>query len=409
MTPSDLIGSSLQSLTRTKGRSVLTMLGIVIGVMSVILMLSVGEAAQRYILTQVTSWGSDLLFITNGSEKPKQGVQIYVKQSLTIGDVKKLQSLPWVTTIVGKNLQYNDVYAQGETMNAQIIGTMPDELKLGNPRVAKGSFFIQSDVDSGSRVAVLGAKIAEKVFGFDDPLGKSIKIGNTNFRVLGVMDVTGTKGLQNIDKGVYIPITTALDLANTKYVTLIQTRTSFTNLEEGKRRLRDVLRDRHGIDNPADDVSEDDFSIKTQEDILKTAGNISNILQIFLISVAAISLLVGGIGIMNIMYVSVTERIREIGLRKSLGARRSDILNQFLVEAVIQTLIGGIVGTAIGILFTWIGITIISSIQSGWSFVLSTNGILLGLGVSISVGIIFGYFPAKRAASMTPIEALSSE
>jgi putative ABC transport system permease protein len=372
-------------------------------------MLSVGEAAQRYILTQVTSWGSDLLFIVNGSEKPKQGLQIFVKESLTLQDVKKLQSLPWITTIVSKRLQYNDVFAQGETINAQIIGTMPDELKLGNPRVAKGSFFSQPDVDSASRVAVLGAKIADKIFGFEDPVGKSIKIGTASFRVVGVMDITGTKGLQNIDKGVYIPITTALEAANTKYVTLIQTRTSFTNLEEGKSRLRNVLRDRHGIDSPADDFTLDDFSIKTQEDILKTADSISNILQIFLISVAAISLLVGGIGIMNIMYVSITERIREIGLRKSLGAKQTDILNQFLVEAVIQTFIGGIIGTAIGIFFTWIGIKIISSFQSGWSFVLSTNGILLGLGVSISVGIIFGYFPAKRAASMTPIEALNNE
>jgi putative ABC transport system permease protein len=409
MTPSDLVTSSLQSLARTKGRSVLTMLGIVIGVMSVIMMLSVGEAAQRYILTQINSFGSDLLFITNGSQEAKRNPQLFVKQTLTMADVKKLATLSWITTLVGKEIQNDDIFAQGYSTNAQIIGTMPDELHLGNPRVAQGSFFTQSDVDGSARVAVLGATIADKAFGAENPIGKSIKIGTTNFRIIGVMDITGTKGLQNIDKGVYIPVSAALDLTNSKYLTLIQVRTSIVDLNDAKNRLRIVLRARHNIDNPTDDLAKDDFDIKTQEDILKTAGNVTNILQIFLISIAAISLLVGGIGIMNIMYVSVTERIREIGLRKSLGAKQTDIMRQFLVEAIIQTLLGGIIGTAIGIFFTWIGITIISSFQSGWTFVPSTNGIMLGLGVSVAIGITFGYFPAKRAASMTPIEALSSE
>jgi putative ABC transport system permease protein len=186
-------------------------------------------------------------------------------------------------------------------------------------------------------------------------------------------------------------------------------RTNITNLNEAKSRLRIVLRDEHGIDNPADDLSKDDFNIQTQEDLAKSASNVTGILQIFLISIAAISLLVGGIGIMNIMYVSVTERIHEIGLRKSLGARKSDILNQFLVEAIVQTVLGGIIGTFIGIFFTWAGIQIISRFQSGWTFVLSTNGIMLGLGVSAAIGLIFGYFPAQRASNMTPIEALSHE
>jgi putative ABC transport system permease protein len=240
-------------------------------------------------------------------------------------------------------------------------------------------------------------------------LGKMVKIGGQGFKVIGVMEKAGANAFQNPDKQVYLPITSALDLYNKKYLTYIQLRTSLTNLNDAKERTRLFMRDRHKLDNPTGDLTKDDFHVHTQEDLVKSASTITGILQILLISIAAISLLVGGIGIMNIMYVSVTERIREIGLRKSIGARQTDILRQFLIEAVIQTLLGGTVGIALGIGLSWIGIQVISQIQGGWTFDISFTGIALGLSVSAAIGIIFGYFPARRAARMTPMDALRYE
>ncbi len=408
MTTNDLIQSSLQSLARTKARSILTMLGIVIGVMSVILMLSVGEAAQRYILAQISSFGSDTMFVANGPETDQGQPSLFVKESLTMKDVKKLQSVPWIAMIVGKLSQDDQVTAGGFTTNAQVVGTMPDEIRLNDIQTRAGVFFQSSAVDGNAKEAVLGNDIATTAFGAEDPIGKSIKISNSNFRVVGVMAKSGTKGFQNVDTQVYIPVTTAMDLYNKKYVSMISLRPTVP-LAEAKNRIQILLRERHGIDNPEGILSKDDFHLMTQEDLIRSADTITNILQILLVSIAAISLIVGGIGIMNIMYVSVTERTHEIGLRKAVGARSRDVLRQFLVEAIVQTMIGGIIGTALGVGLSWLGIQIISSFQSGWEFSMSWNGVFLGISVSALIGVTFGYFPARRAAFLHPIDALRFE
>ncbi len=408
MTFNDLIQSSLQSLARTKARSVLTMLGIVIGVMSVILMLSVGEAAQRYILAQISSFGSDTMFIANGPETDQGQPSLFVKESLTMKDVKKLQSMPWISMIAAKLTQDDQVTAGGFTTNAQVVGTMPDEIRLNDIQPRAGVFFQSSAVDSNAKEAVLGNDIATTAFGAEDPIGKSIKISNTNFRVVGVMARSGTKGFQNVDTQVYIPVTTAMEVYNKKYVSMISLRPTVP-LVEAKNRIQILLRERHGIDNPTGILSKDDFHLTTQEDLIRSADTITNILQILLVSIAAISLIVGGIGIMNIMYVSVTERTHEIGLRKAVGAQSRDVLRQFLVEAVVQTMIGGVIGTVLGVALSWLGIQIISSFQSGWEFSMSWNGVLLGISVSALIGVTFGYFPARRAAFLHPIDALRFE
>ena len=408
MTLRDLIASSLQSISRTKGRSVLTMLGIVIGSLSVILMLTIGEAAGRYILSQISTFGSDTLFIVNGGEHDVSQPTLFVKESITIKDVKKLNASPWVTMITGKLIQDDQATANGITTNAQVVGTMPDELRLNDIGVAVGSFFSMSSVESHAHEAVLGDELARVAFGVDTPIGKTIKINAVPFRVIGVMEKAGTKAFQNVDKQIYVPVTSALDLYHKQYVTMIGLKTSL-GMNDAKDRIRVLLRERHNLDNPTNDLSKDDFHIHTQEELLRSVSSITNILQILLSSIAAISLVVGGIGIMNIMYVSVTERVKEIGLRKAIGAHRSEILGQFLVEAVIQTLLGGMIGTFLGIAFSWIAIRIVNALQPGWTFAVSTTGIALGITVSAAIGIIFGYFPARKASLLHPIDALRFE
>ncbi len=408
MTFRDLIASSLQSLSRTKGRSALTMLGIVIGILSVILMLTIGEAAGRYILSQISAFGSDTLFIANGGDHDASQPTLFVKESLTMKDVKKLQSMPWVSLITGRLLQDDRLTANGVTMNVHIVGTMPDEIRLNDIAPRVGSFLSLSTIDGRAHEAVIGDEIANLAFGSDDSIGKMIKVNGVPFRIIGVMEKAGTKAFQNVDRQIYMPVTSALDLYHKNDVTMISLKTSL-GMNDAKDRIRILLRERHNLDNPTNDLTKDDFHIHTQEDLLRSVSSITNILQILLASIAAISLLVGGIGIMNIMYVSVTERIKEIGLRKAIGAHRRDILGQFLAEAVIQTLVGGMIGTLLGIALSWIGIRIISTLQPGWTFVVSTTGIVLGLTVSAAIGIVFGYFPARKASVLHPIDALRFE
>jgi ABC-type antimicrobial peptide transport system permease subunit len=378
-------------------------------VMSVILVLSIGEAAQRHIMDQISAFGSDMLYIRNGPVQTTGQPQLFPKESLTFADTKKLKSMPWVTVVAGKISQDDVISALGITKSAQVVGTTEDELKLSTTPIASGSFITTSHIDDHARVAVIGAGIAKDLFGGNDPLGQYVKANKVAFRVIGVMASAGSSGFLNPDKEIFVPVTSVLDLYNKKYLTYIQIKTTIANLETAKARIQAVMRDRHNIDNPGGDTTKDDFNIVTQEDMVKTASSVTGIMQILLTSIAAISLLVGGIGIMNIMYVSVTERIREIGLRKSIGARRSDIMRQFLVEAVIQTVLGGIIGIALGVFFSWIGIVVISQFQSGWTFAVSFNGVFLGLSVSAAIGIVFGYFPARSASKLSPIEALRRE
>ena len=408
MTPNDLLKSSFQSLERTKSRSFLTMIGIVIGILSVILMLSIGQAAQRYILSQISALGSDVVFVNNGSKAQSNVPTLFIKPTLTEHDVKKIALQPWVTRVVGRVSQSDAISGEGIQLTAQIVGTSPDELVLSDIRPRVGQFISQASVDSRSREAVLGYELADKLYGFNDPIGKSIKINNASYRVIGVIEKEGTKNFQNLDRQVYIPYTSALDTFNRKNLSAIEVKTTLT-VNQAKARLTEVVRADHGIDNPNNEEKKDDFNVTTQEDAVNSASQITQILQILLISIAAISLLVGGIGIMNIMYVSVTERVREIGLRKSIGAREQDILSQFLIEAVVQTTLGGIIGSILGVLLSWALISLINSFQPGWTFAISWSSIALSLGVSSAIGLVFGFFPARKAARLHPMEALRFE
>ncbi len=407
----DLAKLSYRALVINRARSVLTMLGIVIGIMSVILMLGVGQAAQRYLLSQVASFGSDLVFVANGSGNTNRNgpPDAGTKESLTDRDFKDLAALPWVTGGDASISSVDLLSYGGEDRFSQVSGVSPGQATVFNLTVSDGRFIDQADIDGRTRTIVLGKDVASGMFGQEDPIGKSIRLNKKPFRVIGVLDAAGTRFFSNVDEQVYIPYTAFFDAYNKNRLNFISVKVGDVRPEEAKNRIRATLRDNHNIDNPDDDLGKDDFQVASQEDTIKSADTIGTILQTLLGSVASISLVVAGVGIMNIMYVTVTERTREIGLRKALGAKRVDILGQFLAEAVLLTVFAGLIGVALGVGLSWLVIQLINSFQPGWTFAVPWNGIVLGFGVSTLIGVVFGYFPARKAAQMSPIEALRYE
>lgn len=409
----DTFTVAMKSLLRTRNRAILTMLGIVIGIASVILMLSIGRSAEGFLLSQVASFGSDLVIVTNGRGDVSRGdpaSQQLEKQTLTLTDYRRLQEQSWVRATNANIISQDTVQYGNESVITSVYGSTQGELEIYASELERGLFISEAHVDSRARVVVLGNEIATRLFGETDPIGNRLKIGNRSFRVIGIMREGGSRFFTDLDQIVYIPVTSAMDLYNREYMNFIMfTPIDGLSVSSAQDRVRLLFRDTHKLDNPEADLAKDDFRVLSQEDAVRNAGVISTILQILLASIAGISLLVGGIGIMNIMYVTVTERTAEIGLRKALGAQPEDILNQFLIESILLTGIGGVVGIITGITFTYIGILAISAYQAGWSFVLPIDGVLLAVGVSAVIGIAFGYFPARKAARLDPIEALRYE
>ncbi len=386
------------------------MLGIVIGIAAVILALSIGESAQRFILSQLSAFGPDKLIILPGTKSMSelQNASPFVDQTLEYKDVKRLKKETWLDMVSAEAMQTDLIKGGDVAKSLTVLGTLPDEITIGGYSVDKGQFISDADVDGHSRVVVLGHSISDEIFGQENPIGKSVKLGSTSYRVIGVMQAVGTQFFTNLDEIVYLPGTTLMDVYNRKYFDDIIVKTPLP-LPEAISRLEIVMREAHNIDNPTGDYSKDDFFVMTAEDAIKTVNQVTSVLQILLTAIAAISLVVGGIGIMNIMFVSVTERIAEIGLRKSIGAKYKDILRQFLMEAVMLTVAGGAVGFLTGSFLAWLAIQIINYYQPGWSFIVSFNGALMGFLVSTTIGLVFGYLPARKAARMHPIEALRHE
>jgi len=408
----DTMGMAWGSLVRNKGRAVLTMLGIVIGIASVILMMSVGQAAERYILSQVASFGSDLIFIENGPGDGTQGSgppTTAVKQTLTMKDYKKLKLQSWIRSVDADVMSSLLVEYGGLSRTRGISGATENGLSIYDAEIDRGNYFTSEDVDGRARYAVIGSSIAEEFFGQEDPLGKSIKVDKRPYHVIGVLKPAGTRFFTNLDKQIYVPVTTLMQDLNLEHLQYMAVRIGNTPPDEAKERVRILLREQHNLDNPSGDLAKDDFFVAGQEDAQQRAGIIGNILGILLVSIAGISLIVGGVGIMNIMFVSVTERTREIGLRKAVGAKPRDILGQFLAEAIVLCFFGGLIGVAFGVGFSWLGIKALQSFQAGWSYALPTSGIFLGLGGSTAIGLIFGYYPAKKASDLNPIQALQYE
>lgn len=407
----DLFPLAYAALVRNKNRTMLTMLGIVIGISSVILMVAVGQAAERYLLSQVASFGSDLVFIANGKgDQEEEGPpSAALKQTLTMRDYERLRGLSWPRAVAGSVVTNDLVTYGGQGKNTQVNGSSPDELSVFNQSIQSGRFLDETDLQAHARVVVLGSDVALNLFGEEEPVGKTVKISRQSFRVIGVLSPAGTRFFSNADDQVSVPFTTVFDLYHKDRLNFISVKSGNVSPSEAKELIREVLRETHNIHNPERLLSKDDFQVATQEDTIARAAIIGTILQVLLGSIASISLVVAGVGIMNIMYVTVTERTREIGLRKAVGARAKDILGQFLAEAVLLTVGAGIVGMTVGISLAWLAIQIILRFQAGWTFAIPWSGVALGFSVSVIIGVVFGFFPARRAARLSAIEALRYE
>jgi len=406
----DLFATSSSSLRRNKTRSFLTVLGIVIGIAAVILMLSIGQGAEGFILNQVADLGSDLVFVEPSSGDPTAGPpDPFIEQTIDLDDVEALQKtglFEFVSPILISSVL---VSRETESKFAQVAGVNEDYVSVFPADLVLGRFIDASDVETYAKATVLGKSVADDLFGDQDPVGMKMKVKKTTLRVVGVFEEQGTRFFQNLDDRIAIPITTAQrDIFGVNHVTFIASR-ALGDVETAKEETRYVLRDTHDIDNPEGLQEKDNFFVSTQDDAVDIIGVVGSVLTLLLSSIAAISLIVGGIGIMNIMLVSVSERTKEIGLRKAVGATYREILQQFLLEAVLLTVAGGVVGVIVGATTSYIAAVIISSFVGGWAFVIPIQAVVLAVVVATAVGILFGIYPAKSAARLDPVEALRYE
>jgi putative ABC transport system permease protein len=415
MRVSDLIKSSRATLKHGKMRSLLTMLGIVIGISSVIVLMSIGQSAQDYILAQVQGLGSNLIIIlpggtNNGRLSSPASAQGIIITSLVQQDVDALARDPSIAAVT-EEARGQATASVGDNNETITFDSIPaNYFTVRNFAVQTGYPFTDNDVQSLNHVAVIGSTLASTLFGpGSDPVGQYINVKNIQFKVVGVLASKGT-GAFGVDQDnlVLVPITVGQkQMLGINYFSDIevQANNAYT-IPFVQSRVESILEQDHNITDP----SKDDFTIETQQDVLSLLGNITSILTLFLAAIASISLVVGGIGIMNIMLVSVIERTKEIGLRKSVGATNNDILQQFLVESVMLTFIGGVIGIMFGGLvvgLAWLIITKVAGIA--WTFAFPLSAVLLAVVVSSVTGIAFGLYPARQAARKSPIEALRYE
>jgi putative ABC transport system permease protein len=403
----ELFLESLNTLGLNKVRTGLAMLGVVIGIGSVIALISLGQASQKAIETQIKSLGSNLLTISPGAQMTG-GIRgaFGGMTTLTNEDAEAITDSPQVTTVESISPEYSEraqVVAGRNNTNTQVIGVTPEYVRVRNISVSSGSFISDRQVETRSKVAVLGPQIVTDLFGEgSDPVGQTIRIEGQTFNIIGITGSKGGMGFQNQDDRVFVPLTTAQKiLFGASHLSSISvTAINEEVMEQARNEIGYLLLARHKLKDP----TEADFSIMSQEDILGTANQVTFTFTTLLSGIAAISLVVGGIGIMNIMLVTVTERTREIGLRKALGAKKRTITYQFLTEAMIVTFVGGLIGVLVGV-----SVSALLSNYMSLPFALSLPSIFLAFGVSAATGVIFGWYPARKAANLEPIEALRYE
>ena len=402
----DLFKETIWALTGNKIRSGLTVLGIIIGIASVITMVSIGQGAKNSIQESIQSIGSNLIVIYPGTQR---GSAVSSgrgsAQTLKIADANSIKAeIKNIQAVAPEVSRRYQITAKGNNTNTQVIGTTSDYPTVRNVSVDFGTFLTTQQVKTSAKVAVLGPTTRDDLFGENtNPVGQKIRINSIDFEVIGVMKAKGGSGFSNPDDSVYIPLSSAQHfLSGEDYLSSISVaaldQASMTSVQE---QITELLLKNHLISDP----TQADFSLMNQTDIVSAASSVTNTFTILLSSIAGISLLVGGIGIMNMMLTTVTERTREIGLRKAVGVKKLYINLQFLTEAVVLTFIGGVLGVLLGFIASLLITHFVSSLTTQISF----SSVILAFGVSAAVGIIFGLYPARRAANLSPIEALRYE
>ncbi len=405
--------SALRALYANKSRSALTILGIVIGITAIMLVMSLGQGAQNLILGQIQSMGSKTIAVAPGRHPTSITDSLSTfsdsLKNKDIEDLQKKSNVPHLARIMPIVFGSEAATRDNKIHQTTIFGANNFFAEIYDIQPAAGRLFTDEEIASKASVIIIGSKIKEKLFDPDEEvLGQKIKIKNINLRVIGILPEKGQFSFISFDDAMITPYTTAQQyIFGIKHFNrLVIEADDEKNIKQTVEDIKATLRNNHGITDP----DKDDFFVETQADAMETVGTVMNVLTLFLAAVAAISLLVGGVGIMNIMLVSVTERTREIGLRKALGATSKNVLSQFLLEAVILTGIGGIIGIFLGTLWSFLASLILSHYLSlNWSFSFPLNAVLLGLGISAFVGLTFGFFPARQAAKKSPIEALRYE
>jgi len=409
----DAVKISLTNLRANKVRSFLTMLGLVIGITSIIIIMSVGAGAQSLIVNQIKGFGTDLISVMPGSSDesgPPASVLGIVITTLKYEDaqaLEKKQNVEYVAAAAAYITGQGTISWRDVNLEATYTGTTANHTEVEESKVTMGRFFDEAEEKSISRVVVLGPAMAEDLFGQQDPIGETIKIEKHAFKVIGVMEERGVVGLENQDNKIFVPLITAQKLlVGVDYVTLIRVKVGNTDyVDQSMEEIRQTLREQHNIDDPTDD----DFSVRSAAQALEIVTTITDALKFFLAAVGGLALVVGGIGIMNIMLIAVNERIREIGLRKAVGARNIHLITQFLVETVVITVVAGAVGIIIGATFSGLVAAVANFLDYDWDFIVSFQSIFLGLGVSSLIGIVFGLYPALKTSKIDPIDALRYE
>jgi putative ABC transport system permease protein len=403
---------ALKGLQTNRSRSALTILGIVIGITSIMLVVSLGAGAQNLILGEIKGLGTQTIAVLPGraASGPSDSAASILSDSLKEKDLTALENkanVPGLKQVMPTVIGVGEATYGSEVYQVTLFGTGALAEKLFNLHFNEGIFYDDIDVQGRSSVAVIGAKVSEKLFGNEKPLNQYIKVKGRSLKVIGVLKTSGG-GLFNYDDMVLIPYTTAQTyiLGINYFSRLIVEASDNWDVSAVASDVRLTLRESHNIDDP----EKDDFNVQTQQDLANTISTITNALTYFLAAVAAIALFVGGIGIMNIMLVAVTERTREIGLRKALGANDKDILSQFLYEAVLLTGIGGLIGIILGTILAYvISVMLSKGLGVDWQFVFPWLGAVMGFGVSAVIGLVFGGYPAYKASKKSPIEALRYE
>jgi ABC-type antimicrobial peptide transport system permease subunit len=414
---------ALKGLKSNLVRTGLTTLGIVIGIATVVMVFSVGEGFKSYMVSQIEIYGSNTIFVEtrvppttkarasgvdpNFSIESSSASQAVAVSSFKQHDIDEIKKLNNVTNAYGAIMGQKVAAYQNVNKSVIIFAADPAIFSIDKTKLVAGRPFTQSENASAAQVAILGYDLASILFGGDNPLDKIVRIGDLNFTVIGVNERKGSAGFMNYDEQVNIPLITGqkklfgIDYLFFGVVQVADQNKSQATSED----IKAVLRKNHSIDDPA----KDDFAVTTQSETLDILDTVLGAIRFLLIAIAAISLVVGGVGIMNIMYIVVTERIAEIGLKKAVGAKQSDILTEFLLEAILVTVIGGLVGIAAGSGMAYIVSQIAKANSFDWKFIVPLSGILIALTVSAAIGLIFGVFPAQRASKLDPIEALRYE